>query len=134
MRVTYKSESPNATCTTGLAPTWIQGKLAMQASNLLNSQEIQNDQESLLRSSSNPIQDRASTALEELPPIQDQAPTALEESVHRSSSVHPKIKPQRLFGSTTPTNPHIQPFLKIKPKSLEDPFINCSSRSSPKGP
>jgi len=47
-----------------------------------------------IRSSIN-LQDQAPTALEELPPTQDQAPTALEESVHRSSSVHPKIKPQR---------------------------------------
>ncbi|KAM2090089.1 hypothetical protein TB1_028153 [Malus domestica] len=63
------------------------------------------------------FQDQAPTALEELPPIQDQASTALEESVHRSSTVHPKIKPQRPFGSTTSTNPHIQPFFEIKPKS-----------------
>ena len=30
MRVTYESKSSNATCTTGLAPTWIQGKLAVR--------------------------------------------------------------------------------------------------------
>ncbi|KAM1132694.1 hypothetical protein ACFX19_047759 [Malus domestica] len=64
-----------------------------------------------------PIQDQAPKALEELPPIQDQAPTALEEStiVH-----HPFIlrsSPNGLLDQQTSTNPYIQPFFKIKPKS-----------------
>ena len=80
--------------------------------------QIPKDQESSLRSSSTqPSRSSPNGPLKELPPIQDQAPTALEESVHRSSFVHPKIKPQRPFGSITSTNPHIQPFFKIKPKS-----------------
>ena len=97
-----------------------------------------------------PIQDQAPTALEESVLrssfFQDQAPTALGSTIHqfkikprrplkkapsfiiRSS----KIKPQRPFGSTTSTNPHIQPFFKIKPKSPWRSVHHCSSRSSPK--
>ncbi|KAM2260047.1 hypothetical protein ACFX1S_004942 [Malus domestica] len=71
------------------------------------------------------------------PPIQDQASTALEESVLRSSFfVHrsSKIKPRRPLGSTTSTNPHVQPFFKIKPKSPWRSVHHCSSKIKPKSP
>ncbi|KAM1276627.1 hypothetical protein ACFX2J_028861 [Malus domestica] len=45
-----------------------------------------------------------------------------------------KIKPQRPFGSTTSTNPHVQPFFKIKPKSPWRSVHHCSSKIKPKSP
>ncbi|KAM1075835.1 hypothetical protein PS2_023165 [Malus domestica] len=94
-----------------------------------------------------PIQDQAPKALEELPPIQDQAPTAFEESNIRSSSVHPKIKPQRPFGLTNvdkSIHPTVLQDQAQKPLKISSSLLfkikpqrplkkHSSSRSSPNG-
>ena len=53
---------------------------------------------------------------------------------HRSSSVHPRSSPNGPFGLTTSTNPHIQPFFKIKPKSPWRSVHHRYSRSNLNGP
>ncbi|KAM1332145.1 hypothetical protein ACFX2H_044218 [Malus domestica] len=64
---------------------------ALKPQNSKTLKQILKNQESPLRSSSkSSFKIKPQRPLKKLPLIQDQAPTALEESVHHSSSVHPK--------------------------------------------